>query len=93
VLSLEKHIGRGVFQVVLANNAYPITNAGENTRYVQPAPEHHEILQRYAVRYLNLVDVERPWRHDPNKLVQAILSLSESERAGGTTPRPSLTPS
>jgi uncharacterized cofD-like protein len=86
VLALEKHIGRGVFQVVLANNAYPTANAGENTRYVQPAPEHHEILQRYDVCYTDLVDSDRPWRHDPQKLVRAILSLSERENGSSVKP-------
>lgn len=75
VMALERHIGRGVFQAVLANSAYPLENAGTNTNYVQPAPSNHEILQRYEVRYTDLVDVERPWRHDPHKLAAAILNL------------------
>lgn len=90
VLALEQHIGRGVFQAVLANNAYPSENAGVNTRYVQPAPEHHEILQRYEVLYTDLVDSDRPWRHDPQKLVRAILWLSEAERSGGAPPKMSI---
>lgn len=82
VLALEQHIGRGMFQLALANNAYPILNAGSNTFYVQPAPEHHEILQRYEVRYADLTDPDQPWRHDPQKLAQAILKVGEVERAG-----------
>ncbi|MDX2141095.1 MAG: uridine diphosphate-N-acetylglucosamine-binding protein YvcK [Chloroflexota bacterium] len=75
VLALEKHIGRGVFNVVLANNAYPTENAGENTRYVPPVPATHDILQRYQVTYADLTDGERPWRHDPIKLAGALLRL------------------
>ncbi len=86
VMALEKHIGRGMFQAILANNAYP--SANENTRYVEPAPEYHEVLQRYRVHYTDLVDPERPWRHSPGKLVAAILSLSEAERAGSPVARP-----
>ncbi|MEQ8673389.1 MAG: uridine diphosphate-N-acetylglucosamine-binding protein YvcK [Aggregatilineales bacterium] len=82
VLALEKHIGRGVFQAVLANNAYPSENAGQNTFYVTPVPENHEILQRYEVRYTDLTDEERPWRHDPKKLAQAILRLNNAEKSG-----------
>jgi uncharacterized cofD-like protein len=78
VMALEDHIGRGVFQAVLANNCYPKENAGQNTSYVPPAPSNHEILQRYEVRYTDLTDVERPWRHDPTKLAQAILGLNPS---------------
>lgn len=92
VLALERHIGRGVFQVVLANNSYPTENAGSNTRYVQPAPAHHEISHRYELRYADLTDSEQPWRHDPQKLARAIFDLSEQERIG-TTARPVLTES
>ena len=51
VEALEAHIGRGVFDAVLANNSYPSKNAGENTHYVLPAPEGHAIYQRYDVQY------------------------------------------
>jgi uncharacterized cofD-like protein len=80
VMALEKHIGRGVFQLVLANSAFPLENAGENTRYVEMAPPHHEITQRYEIHYADLVDVQRPWRHDPHKLAQAIIAACEAER-------------
>ncbi len=33
---LERHIGQGVFQAVLANNSYPSKNKGERTHYVLP---------------------------------------------------------
>lgn len=74
VEALEHHIGRGVFQAVLANSAMPIENAGI-TRYVEPAPADHEILQRYLVYYSDLTDPDRPWRHDPHKLARALLKL------------------
>jgi 2-phospho-L-lactate transferase/gluconeogenesis factor (CofD/UPF0052 family) len=77
VMALENHIGRGVFQAVIANNEYPVQNAGAKTCYVSPAPPQHDILQRYEVRYTNLADAERPWRHDPFKLAQAILELTQ----------------
>ncbi len=81
VLAIEDHVGRGVIQTVLANNIYPTLNAGSNTHYVRPAPEHHEIFQRYEVRYLDLTDPERPWRHDPQKLTEAILGdMSNAEK-------------
>jgi uncharacterized cofD-like protein len=91
VLALERHIGRGVFQAVIANNMYPSTEEGENqnTRYVMPAPLHHEILQRYEVHYTDLVDAARPWRHDHEKLGRAIHWLSQSERNGTRMTKPS----
>lgn len=75
VIALEKHIGRGVFQAVLANHTYPTQNAGQNTHYVMPSDTHHEILQRYEVRYTDLTDEEQPWRHHPDKLAKAIWGL------------------
>lgn len=75
VLALEAHIGQGIFDTVLANSSYPSKNAGERTRYVLPAPPDHVIFQRYDVQMVDLTDEERPWRHDPKKLAQALLSL------------------
>ena len=89
VLAIEKHLGRGVFQAVLANNARPTVNAGVNTRYVPLAPPDHEVLQRYQVRYTDLTDPERPWRHDPQKLAAALLQLIEADKMGGSA-RPIL---
>ena len=85
VLAIEKHLGRGVFQAVLANNARPRANAGVNTRYVPLVPTGHEVLQRYDVRYTDLTDPERPWRHDPQKLAAALLQLIEADKMGGST--------
>lgn len=86
VLALEKHIGRGVFNAVLANNNYPSQNAGENTHYVLPTSDNHPIYQRYRVFMAELNDFERPWRHDPGKLAQALFAIYES--ANQTAPVP-----
>lgn len=85
VIALERHIGRGVFQAVLANSATPAENAGV-TRYVEPVPEHHEISQRYLIHYADLTDPERPWRHSPQKLASAILGLFNSADKTGRKP-------
>ncbi len=81
VMALERHIGRGVFQAVLANNAYPTENAGLNTRYVQTVSEHHEVAQRYEMIYCDLTDAQHPWRHDPHKLAAVLLKLRTVRRA------------
>jgi uncharacterized cofD-like protein len=86
VMTLEQYIGRGVFQAVLANDHMPTRNAGEFTRYVQTVSPHHEIAQRYEVRYFDLTDDERPWRHSPEKLAQAILSMRDMQGTDGTLP-------
>jgi uncharacterized cofD-like protein len=81
VAALEKYLGEGVLQYVIANNATPPAN--EQTHYVAPVPEGHEINARYQIYYTDLTDNERPWRHDPQKLGQAIMHLL-SERTGDT---------
>lgn len=82
VMALEHHIGRGVFQAVIANNAKPEHNKGLNTFYVSEAPNNHEILQRYQVVYTDLTDEERPWRHDPQKLMNALIKLYSRDEVG-----------
>jgi len=82
VMALETHIGRGVFQIVLANNATPRENAGVNTHYVSATPPEHEISQRYQIMYADLTDPQRPWRHDPGKLALALLRLRGIEGDG-----------
>jgi uncharacterized cofD-like protein len=75
VLALERHIGKGVFDVILANNAYPQQNAGENTHYVAPMPPDHPLRYDYDVIETDLTDPQRPWRHSPEKLQRAIRDL------------------
>ena len=68
VAALEAHVGRGVFDAILANNSYPSRNAGDSTHYVLPGPESQAVYQRYELVLADLTDEERPWRHDPVKL-------------------------
>lgn len=82
VIAMEKHVGRGTFHAVIANNIYPQLNAGI-TQYVPPAPKHSEIYQRYEVYYTDLTDESRPWRHDSSKLARAITHLFKPQQAMG----------
>lgn len=75
VIALEDHIGECLFDVVIANNHFPVENAGPNTIYVQPSSPDHPIQQRYHMAYTDLTDDERPWRHSPEKLRKALLNL------------------
>ncbi len=83
ILALERHVGRGLFSVVLANNVYPTMNAGPNTRYVMPAAKDHEVYQRYEICEADLTDPQRPWRHSPPKLNRAILNIAAQRQIGG----------
>ncbi|MCB9459888.1 MAG: uridine diphosphate-N-acetylglucosamine-binding protein YvcK [Anaerolineaceae bacterium] len=82
VMAMERHVGRGTFHAVIANNVYPRLNAGI-TQYVSLAPKHSEIYQRYEVYYTDLTDEERPWRHDSTKLARAITDLFKPQQAMG----------
>lgn len=72
IVALEKHVGEGLFQVVLANNHFPTENASTTTQYVKPAQDRHEVKKRYNIVYADLTDSQYPWRHDPAKLVQGL---------------------
>jgi uncharacterized cofD-like protein len=88
--AIERHAGHGVTDVVLANNHYPIRNAGPNTIYVQRAPNDHPIYSGYQVVYTDLTEEEFPWRHSPEKLQQALLQLYTIYSAERSTQKSSL---
>lgn len=88
VRALEAHVGSNVFRAVLANNRYPTKNAGENTHYVQP--DVASIAERYDVLWADLTDAEQPWRHDPQKLAQALLGAYERATTSLPGQQPSL---
>ena len=81
VEAIEKVLGEGVLQVVVANSNFQTENAGSNTRYVQGVPDHHPLHERCRVIATDLVEYERPWRHDPIKLAAVLLNLHETRYA------------
>ncbi len=81
VLALERHVGPGLFQVVLANNHFPVENAGPQTHYVLPISDSHEVAQRYQVIYADLTDYHYPWRHDSGKLARALQQCYANNQA------------
>ena len=71
VEALERHVGSGVFEVVIANN-----NLGFKTSDVEPVPPQWE-RDDYLVIKSDLVDKASPWRHNPRKLARLILQVYE----------------
>jgi uncharacterized cofD-like protein len=72
VAAILQHISTGCLDMVLANDNLSISprQGGGNTIYVQPvAPEGVQMVMA------DLVDEKRPWRHDSEKLAQAVLRL------------------
>jgi hypothetical protein len=63
---------RGLFDIVLANNNLSVAAdaGGGNTIFVEPVPPPVERMVA-----VDLIDEARPWRHDSQKLAQAIIDL------------------
>ena len=81
VEAIERVLGVGVLTAVVANSNFQTQNAGENTVYVRAVPDDHSLRQRCTVISTDLVEFERPWRHDSQKLADVLLGLHEARRA------------
>jgi uncharacterized cofD-like protein len=71
VRSLEKHLGVRMFDMVISNNRYQGGLPGK-IEYVETEPDLDE---EYTVYSTDLVDREKPWRHDSQRLAQVVMDL------------------
>ncbi len=85
ILAIEQHCGYALFDYVLINNIQPQVNRGI-TEYVRDAPANHEVGKRYHLHNADLVDIARPWRHDPDKLAREILELCAQHQTATHSP-------
>jgi uncharacterized cofD-like protein len=72
VKALTDHVSAECFDIVLANDNLSIApeTGGGKTIYVPPiAPDNVTMITA------DLVDVQRPWRHDSAKVAQAVMQL------------------
>jgi len=76
VAALERHVGAGLFPIVLANS---------DLRHTDKLPADVEMTRLevppgagYDLRTGALVDSAHPWRHDSEKLARNLISLLES---------------
>jgi uncharacterized cofD-like protein len=77
VTALERHIGRGMIDVVIANSRIDATfKPPSGVDMVMPVSS----LQKSTARVVqeDVSDNEQPWRHDPKKLAAAVLKVLES---------------
>jgi uncharacterized cofD-like protein len=81
VTAIERHTRPGLFPVILANNR----QAGAllpRLDWVQLDPPVNGRRPRLRVVTADLIDEDRPWRHDSDKLARALLHLlTESQDA------------
>ena len=73
-LEIDENGGRPFLDLVIANNnlSVPPGTGGGDTEYVRPVePEDIPLVKA------DLVDEERPWRHDSVKLARVLLELNK----------------
>lgn len=77
VAALEQHVGRGIADVVIANNRV-------DSEFKPPAgvdmvlPETSLRNSTTRVVQTDVADSEHPWRHDPRKLADVMIRIIES---------------
>lgn len=75
--AIENHVGQGLVDLVVANDGY-LDVKPDGMEMVQPEFEAGTMVQLYTT---DLVDLDRPGRHDAMKLAEALIALLE-ERTG-----------
>lgn len=74
---IEEHIGSGFFDIGVNNNNYS-ADLPEGTQWVKAEPEKIFDFPQYQA---DLVDPDKPWRHDAGKLARVLIDLYQ-ERTG-----------
>jgi uncharacterized cofD-like protein len=77
---VEGHIGSNIFDIIVANEKKP----SEFHQNVEGVETEDELSMKYNVYKTDLIDVEHPWRHDPDKITQVLMDLLR-ERTGPLT--------
>jgi uncharacterized cofD-like protein len=81
VRALEKHIGAGAIDIVLANSRVNVrwdnapAGVGEIVRTTT-------LAEAPRIMAADVIDVACPWRHDSNKLAQAVMQIYQEVRWG-----------
>ncbi|MBN1956018.1 MAG: YvcK family protein [Anaerolineae bacterium] len=78
VAALERHVGRGLFSTVVANDNFQhaaALPAGSEAVRLNPALD-----AAYTLYSADLVDPACPWRHDGDKLARVLVRLVEQRR-------------
>jgi len=68
---LEEHVGEDLFDIVLCNDNYDASLA-DSMQWVIADERSRGDARLYTA---DLIDYERPWRHDPTRLAQVIMDL------------------
>jgi len=71
VKSVEKHVGEGIFDLVICNNRFE-GYLGEDVEWVRM---DMDLLNHTPVYCADLIDPEHPWRHDSKHLAKVLTEL------------------
>ncbi len=74
--ALQRHVGRDVFHYVLVNDNFNV-KLNPNTELVSLDCEAGE---GYQVMSADVIDLQKPWRHDPQKLARSLMNFYHSQR-------------
>jgi uncharacterized cofD-like protein len=77
---IEDHVGSNIFDIIVANKIKP----GEYHQNVEGVETEDELSTKYNVYTSDLIDIEHPWRHDPEKITKVLIDLLR-ERTGPLT--------
>jgi len=77
VRTIEKHVGPGLFDLVLCNNRFD-GKLPPTSQWIHPEAD---LDQQYPVYFGDFVNEENPWRHDSLKLTRSVMDLY-AERTG-----------
>lgn len=76
VRAIYAHVGEHIFDYVLVNDKLEVQGPTNwNVAMVKPSAEG-----TYRLWTADLVDAEKPWRHDPKKLAQSLLEIYASHQ-------------
>lgn len=76
--AIERHVGAGLFGCVLANNNFD--HALPADWELTPVNITTPVNASYEVIVADVVDEERPWRHDPGKLARVLMAKYEQHQ-------------
>jgi uncharacterized cofD-like protein len=71
VQAVEKHVGEGLFDLVICNNHFE-GELGQDVTWVRM---DEDLLRHTSVYCADLIDPEHPWRHDSKRLSKAVMDL------------------
>lgn len=70
IAALEEHTGESLFDVIVCNNRFEGT-LPEGVEWVNA----DALMPKFPIYATDLLDIERPWRHDSEKLARVLMDI------------------